>query len=43
MNYIYYNKNLTKKAKENRANPTVSEKIIWKILRDKQFENYKFL
>jgi len=43
MNYIYYNKNLTEKAKENRMNPTVPEKIMWKILRGKQLGDYKFI
>ena len=42
--FIPYNKNLTPKARENRKNPTVAEKKIWyKILRNKEFENYKFI
>ena len=41
--FIPYNKNLTKKARENRKNPTVAEKKIWyKVLRNKEFVNYKF-
>ncbi len=43
-NFIPYNKNLTKKARENRKNPTVAEKKMWyKILRNKEFESYKFI
>ena len=42
--FIPYNKNLTKKARENRKNPTKSEKKIWyEVLRNKDFENYKFI
>lgn len=42
--YISYNKNLTKKARENRKNPTKSEKKIWyEVLRNKEFGNYKFI
>ena len=43
-NFISYNKNLTKKARENRKNPTVAEKKMWyKVLRNKGSENYKFI
>ena len=43
-NFISYNKNLTKKARENRKNPTVAEKKMWyRVLRDKEFGNYKFI
>ena len=42
--FIPYNKSLTKKARENRKNPTKSEKKIWyEVLRNKEFENYKFI
>jgi len=41
--FIPYNKNLTRKACENRKNSTKSEKKIWyEVLRNKEFENYKF-
>jgi very-short-patch-repair endonuclease len=43
-NYIPYNINLTKRARDNRKNPTVAEKKMWyRILRSRSFENYKFL
>ncbi len=42
--FIPYNKNLTEKARKNRKNSTVAEKKMWyKILRNKEFENYKFI
>ena len=42
--FIPYNKNLTKKARENRKDPTKSEKKMWyEILRDKEFDSYKFI
>ena len=42
--FISYNKNLTQKARENRKNPTKAEKKIWyEVLRNKDFENYKFI
>ncbi len=42
--YIPYNRKLVKVARENRKNPTQAEKKMWsKILKSKQFENYKFL
>ena len=42
--FISYNKNLTQKARENRKNPTVAEKKMWyKVLRNKEFESYKFI
>ena len=42
--YIPYNRRLIEVARENRKNPTQAEKKIWfKILKNKQFENYKFL
>ena len=42
--YLPYNRNLTTLARENRSNPTAAENRIWqKILRMRQFANYKFL
>ena len=42
--YIPYNRKLVEVARENRKNPTQAEKKMWfKILKSKQFENYKFL
>ena len=42
--YIQYNPKLIEVARENRKNPTQAEKKLWlKILKGKQFENYKFL
>ena len=42
--FIHYNRKLTEKARENRKNPTIAEKKIWyDILRNKEFENYKFI
>lgn len=42
--FIPYNKNLTKKARENRKNPTVAERKLWyEVLRNKEFESYKFI
>ncbi len=42
--YIPYNRKLVEVARENRKNPTQAEKKIWlKVLKSKQFENYKFL
>jgi len=42
--YIPYNKKLIEVARENRKNPTQAEKEVWfKVLKSKQFENYKFL
>lgn len=44
MNFIPYNKSLTAYARENRKNPTPAENVIWnKVLRHRQFSNYKFL
>ncbi len=42
--YIPYNLKLIEIARENRKKPTQAEKKIWlKVLKSKQFENYKFL
>ncbi len=42
--YIPYNLKLVEIARENRKNPTQAEKKMWlKILKSKQFKNYKFL
>jgi len=42
--YIPYKLSLTKKARENRNNPSKAEKKMWyEILRNKEFENYKFV
>lgn len=42
--YIPYNPKLVEVARENRKNPTQAEKKMWfKVLKNKQFENYKFL
>jgi len=42
--FLPYNKNLTALARENRNNPTPAETLLWqKVLRGKQFANYKFL
>ncbi len=41
--YIPYNKKLVEIARINRKNPTQAEDKIWyEVLKDKQFENYKF-
>ena len=41
--YISYNKKLVEIARINRKNPTQAEDKIWyEVLKDKQFENYKF-
>jgi len=41
--YIPYNKKLVEIARINRKNPTQAENKIWhEILKDKQFEKYKF-
>ena len=42
--FIPYNQKLIEVARENRKNPTQAEKKLWlKVLKGKQFENYKFL
>ncbi len=42
--FVNYNKKLTEKARENRKNSTIAEKKIWYgVLRNKEFENYKFI
>ncbi|MCK5412772.1 MAG: endonuclease domain-containing protein [Candidatus Pacebacteria bacterium] len=42
--FIPYNRNLTKKARENRKNPTKAEKKIWyEVLKNKEFNSYKFI
>ncbi len=41
--FIPYNKELIKNAKENRKNPTVAEKKLWRdVLSNKQFTLHKF-
>ncbi|MBI3359429.1 MAG: endonuclease domain-containing protein [Nitrospirae bacterium] len=41
--YIPYNQTLTKKAQENRKNPTSAEKKLWvSVLQDKQLADLKF-
>jgi primosomal protein N' (replication factor Y) len=41
--YLPYKTVLTEKARANRKTPTEAEKKIWReVLRNKQFENYKF-
>jgi len=41
--YIPYNKKLVEIARINRKNPTQAEDKIWhEVLKDKQFEKYKF-
>jgi len=42
--FVHYSKKLTEKARENRKNPTIAEKKMWyEVLRNKEFENYKFI
>ena len=42
--FIPYNRNLTKKARENRKNPTKAEKKIrYEVLKNKEFNSYKFI
>ncbi|MBU4224165.1 endonuclease domain-containing protein [Patescibacteria group bacterium] len=42
--YIPYNQKLIEVARENRKNPTHAEKKIWfRVLKSRQFENYKFI
>jgi very-short-patch-repair endonuclease len=44
LKFLPYDKRLTVLARENRSNPTPAETLLWKqVLRDKQFEHYKFL
>jgi len=41
--YIPYNQKLVEVARKNRKSQTQAEKKIWfEILKNKQFENYKF-
>ena len=41
--YLPYNKTLTKKARENRKNPTPAEKKLWfRVLQNKQLAGFKF-
>ena len=41
--YLYYNKTLTQKARENRKNPTPAEKKLWyEVLANKRFGDLKF-
>jgi len=42
--FIPYNKKLTALARENRNNPTIAERKIWReVLRMRQLAQYKFL
>lgn len=44
LKFLSYDKRLTALARENRRNPTLAETLLWqKVLRGKQFEDYKFL
>ena len=41
--YLPYNRKLTKLARQNRNNPTPTEKKVWyEVLCRKQFQGYKF-
>lgn len=43
LNFIPYNTHLKEKARENRKNPTIAEKIFWcNILKASPFNKYKF-
>jgi very-short-patch-repair endonuclease len=44
LKFLPYDRNLTSRARENRRNPTPAETLLWqKVLRGKQFNQYKFL
>ncbi len=44
LKFLPYDKRLTALARENRSQPTPAESLLWqKVLRDKQFRQYKFL
>ncbi len=43
IDFVSYNKKLVEKARENRKNTTPAEGKIWKILKNKQFVNFKFI
>jgi very-short-patch-repair endonuclease len=44
LKFLPYDKHLTARARENRKNPTPAESLLWqKVLRGKQFSQYKFL
>ncbi|MEK6645473.1 MAG: endonuclease domain-containing protein [Candidatus Firestonebacteria bacterium] len=42
VNYIPYNPKLKEYARQNRKNPTPTEKRIWELLSRKQFDGLKF-
>jgi very-short-patch-repair endonuclease len=43
MNYIPYNSSITKKARENRKNPTPAESKLWfEVLQNRQLAHFKF-